>query len=306
MGVISMGANEFVQILIVDDEPTLCEILVSMVSSLGIKAKSISQSLKVMDEVKNNFYRLVLLDVFMPEKSGFDLIPEIRKISSDTKIIIITGHADKELAIKALRLGAFDFLEKPIDMELLSYSVSRALHIQETELEYKKTRENLERSQADLLDHEEKLENLNRKLIETNKALTVLAQNIAREKEETEKRIVLKTRSLIIPIIESLQRDKNLRRYEAELSMLVSHLEDLTSGLAADIKIATSLSFTELRIASLIKNGLTTEEIANHLHISPSTVKTHRKHIRRKLGINNQEYNLRNYLESRLKKGSEP
>jgi len=301
-----METNELAKILIVDDEPIVCELLEAMASSLGIKAKSITRSLKVMDEVSNTFYNLVLLDVFMPERSGFELIPDIQKASSDTKIIIITGRADKEVAIKALRLGAFDFLEKPINMDLLSYSVNRALHIQETELGYKKTRENLEQSQVDLLDHKEKLEDLNRRLIQTNQALTVLAQNIAREREETEKRIVLKTRSLIIPIIERLQHDKNLKRYEAELIMLVKHLEDLTSGLAADTKIATSLSFSELRIASLIKNGLTTEEIAKHLHISPSTIKTHRKNIRRKLGINNRQQNLRNYLDSRLGKGSGP
>lgn len=301
-----METNELAKILIVDDEPIVCELLEAMASSLGIKAKSITRSLKVMDEVRNTFYNLVLLDVFMPERSGFELIPDIQKASSDTKIIIITGRTDKEVAIKALRLGAFDFLEKPINMDLLSYSVNRALHIQETELEYKKTRENLEQSQVDLLDHKEKLEDLNRRLIQTNQALTVLAQNIAREREETEKRIVLKTRSLIIPIIERLQHDKNLKRYEAELIMLVKHLEDLTSGLAADTKIATSLSFSELRIASLIKNGLTTEEIAKHLHISPSTIKTHRKNIRRKLGINNRQQNLRNYLDSRLGKGSGP
>lgn len=301
-----METNELAKILIVDDEPIVCELLEAMASSLGIKAKSITRSLKVMDEVRNTFYNLVLLDVFMSERSGFELIPDIQKASSDTKIIIITGRADKEVAIKALRLGAFDFLEKPINMELLSYSVNRALHIQETELEYKKTRENLEQSQVDLLDHKEKLEDLNRRLIQTNQALTVLAQNIAREKEETEKRIVLKTRSLIIPIIERLQHDKNLKRYEAELIMLVKHLEDLTSGLAADTKIATSLSFSELRIASLIKNGLTTEDIAKHLHISPSTIKTHRKNIRRKLGINNRQQNLRNYLDSRLEKRSGP
>ena len=301
-----METNELAKILIVDDEPIVCELLEAMASSLGIKAKSITRSLKVMDEVRNTFYNLVLLDVFMPVRSGFELIPDIQKASSDTKIIIITGRTDKEVAIKALRLGAFDFLEKPINMDLLSYSVNRALHIQETELEYKKTRENLEQSQVDLLDHKEKLEDLNRRLIQTNQALTVLAQNIAREREETEKRIVLKTRSLIIPIIERLQHDKNLKRYEAELIMLVKHLEDLTSGLAADTKIATSLSFSELRIASLIKNGLTTEEIAKHLHISPSTIKTHRKNIRRKLGINNRQQNLRNYLDSKLGKGSAP
>jgi len=299
-----MGNRQSAQILIVDDEPMVCELLESMVSSLGMKAKGITQALKVIDELRDSFYHLVLLDIFMPEKSGLDLIADIREVSSDTKIIIVTGLADKELAIKALRLGAFDFLEKPIDMGLLSHSLNRALDVQETELDYKKTRQSLERSQADLLDHKERLEKLTRKLMQTNQALTILAQNIAREKEESERRIVLKTRSLIIPIIEGLQSEKNLKRYEVELAMLVSHLEDLTSGLATDIEIATSLSFSELRIASLIKNGLTTEEIANHLHISPSTVKTHRKHIRKKLGISNQRYNLRNYLETRMRKSS--
>ena len=299
-----MGNRQSARILIVDDEPMVCELLESMVSSLGMKAKGITQALKVIDELRDTFYHLVLLDIFMPDKSGLDLIADIREASSDTKIIIVTGLADKELAIKALRLGAFDFLEKPIDMELLSHSVNRALDVQETELDYKKTRQSLERSQADLLDHKERLEKLTRKLMQTNQALTILAQNIAREKEESERRIVLKTRSLIIPIIEGLQSEKNLKRYEVELVMLVSHLEDLTSGLATDIEIATSLSFSELRIASLIKNGLTTEEIANHLHISTSTVKTHRKHIRKKLGISNQRYNLRNYLESRMRKRS--
>jgi len=299
-----MGTNNSAQILIVDDEPIVCELLESMISSLGMRAKSTTQSLKVIDELRDTFYHLVLLDIFMPDKSGLDLIEDIRNVSSDTKIIIVTGRADKKLAIKALRLGAFDFLEKPIDMELLSHSVNRALDVQETELDYKKTRESLERSQADLLDHKGRLEKLNRRLMQTNQALSILAQNIAREKEETERRIVLKTRSLIIPIIEGLQSEKNLRRHEPELAILVSHLEDLTSGLATDIEIATSLSFSELRIASLIKNGLTTQEIANHLHISPSTIKTHRKHIRKKLGISNQGYNLRNYLETRMRKSS--
>ena len=88
-----METNELAKILIVDDEPIVCELLESMASSFGIKAKSITRSLKVMDEVRNTFYNLVLLDVFMPVRSGFELIPDIQKASSDTKIIIITGRA---------------------------------------------------------------------------------------------------------------------------------------------------------------------------------------------------------------------
>ncbi len=66
-----------------------------------------------------------------------------------------------------------------------------------------------------------------------------------------------------------------------------------------DSRVAMSLSFTELRIASLIKNGVTTEGIAKQLHMAESTVRTHRKNIRKKLKINNAQFSLRNYLNSR-------
>ena len=215
----------------------------------------------------------------------------------------MTGYADKEKAIKALRLGVFDFLEKPIKMQLLSHAVKRALDTQKIELELKNTFKELQRSQSDLLSHKRRLEEVNEQLTETNKALSVLAENLERTREHSEKRIIRKIRSLIIPIVERLQRDKNLKGYKAELSLLVGHVENLTSGLASDTRIDDSLSSAELRIASMIMNELTSEEIANQLHISLSTVKTHRRNIRRKLNLNHSDLNLRAYLKSRMRKG---
>lgn len=293
--------NRGARILIVDDDPDLCSFFESGITQLGVKTKSITKSLQVIDELKAEFYNVVFLDIFMPLKSGFDLIPDIQKYSPDTKIIIITGMADKEIAITALRLGAFDFLEKPVNLELIFHSTKRALESQRMEIKYRKTQANLDQAQYDLLEQKDSLEELNRKLIETNRALTIMAQNMSREKEETEKSIVLKIRSLIIPIIQQLHYDKNLEKYKNQLDLFIRQMEALTSGLATDIDIATSLSFSELRIACLIKEGLTTEKIASHLNISPCTVKTHRKNIRRKLGINNHDFNLRSYFSERLK-----
>jgi DNA-binding CsgD family transcriptional regulator len=132
--------------------------------------------------------------------------------------------------------------------------------------------------------------------METNRALSVLAQNMDIEREEMENRIASKLRSLIVPSLERLAKDKRLAGYKAELDGLISQVEDITSDFIVDERIASTLSFTELRIASLIKNGLSTEEIANQLHISPTTVRTHRKHIRSKLKIKNTQYSLRNFL----------
>jgi DNA-binding CsgD family transcriptional regulator len=68
------------------------------------------------------------------------------------------------------------------------------------------------------------------------------------------------------------------------------------------MKIFGLLSFSELRIASMIMSGLTSQRIANQLYISLRTVETHRKNIRRKLNINNSHQKLRDYLESRMTK----
>jgi DNA-binding NarL/FixJ family response regulator len=274
-----------------------------MISGWGINTRTVTKPRLVANQVRHCFYNIVLLDIVMPERSGFDLILEIKSLCPETKIIIMTGYADKEKAIKALRLGVFDFLEKPIKMELLLHSVVRALDTQKTKLDLRRTLRELERSQSDLLAHQQRLEQVNEELFETNNALSVLARNLERTRQESEKRIVLKIRSLILPIVEKLQQNKKLKRYKSELSMLEHHIETLTSGLATDTKIASVLSATELRIASMVANGLTTQEIAKPLHISHDTVKTHRKNIRRKLNISHSQYNLRTYLESRMTKG---
>jgi DNA-binding NarL/FixJ family response regulator len=290
-------------ILIVDDDRRICKFLKKAISAWEMKAESISNPLQVPNKLKNNFYNLIFLDFSTSKNSGIDLIPEIVDLCPDTKIIITTSFAEKEEAIKALTLGAHDLLEKPFTPALLFHCLKRTLGTQKTEQEYKKVEDDLKRSHEDLLAHKSKLELLNKQLIETNNALSVLAQNIERTRTETEKAIVLKIRALILPIVEKIQQDRNLARYNAELTMLLAHVKDLTSGLGTDTEILATLTSTELRIASLIKNGLKTEEIAAYLYVSPDTVKTHRRNIRRKLNINNSMYNLRNYLGSKLGDG---
>ena len=297
------GGNGDPALLIVDDDLEICKYLQKVAANGGMLTEYLTDPLQVLDQLEKRFYNLVLLDVVMPRKTGIDLVPEIARLSPDTKIIIMSGYAEKEMAIKALRLGAFDFLEKPFKFAMLSHSLNRALDTQKTELEFKKTHDDLRRSRDNLLAHKTSLEQLNKQLTEANTALSVLAQNIDRTRQETEKAIVMKIRSLILPIIRRLGEEEHLTRYNGELTMLVSHVEDLTSSMNSNAKIFTELTSTELRIASLIKNGLSSEEIATHLYISPSTVKTHRKNIRRKLNLSNTHQNLRIYLQSKLDDG---
>jgi len=293
-------------VLIIDDDSANCRLLGQFMSQWGMKFEALMKPSRLVDELKIARFDIFLLDVFMPEMNGLELIPEISKLCPDAKIIVMTGFADKETAIQALKLGAFDLLEKPFQRDLLHHALTRAMEVLEKERNHRKLVENLKRSQAELLANKERLEYLNEQLMQTNKAFSVLAQNIAREREETERRIARKLRTLVIPVIDKLRRDRYLSKYGEELDILVTQMVDeLTSGFDTDGRIASSLSFTELRIASLIKSGLTSEEIAKQLHISSSTVRTHRKNIRRKLRINNAGYSLRNFLISRSSRTSE-
>ncbi|MCJ7682888.1 MAG: response regulator, partial [Desulfobacteraceae bacterium] len=128
--------EEDARVLIVDDDVDVCNVLGQIISRLGIGVETISNPLEVPDLVRNVFFNLILLDIRMPGKSGMELLPEIAEISPDTKIIIISGFGDKELAIRSLRLGAFDFLEKPFDHKLISHSIERALETQKAQLAY--------------------------------------------------------------------------------------------------------------------------------------------------------------------------
>jgi len=295
----AMEAFKNSRVTIVDDDLLVCENLAEMIGSWGLSAEFFTEPETALKHIRDNRCDIVLLDVFISDVSGLDLIPQISEDSSnDLKIIIITGFADKDMAIRALKLGAFDLLEKPFQNELLYYSILRALTALANERESKRLIDDLKQSRSELLAHQQRLENLNTQLLDTNRALSIFAQNIEREREEIETRIALKLRSLMIPMVTKLRNDQALQKYWTQLDMMTTQIEDLTSGFTMDSRIAMTLSFTQMKIASLVKNGITTEEIARQLHIAESTVRTHRKNIRKKLQINRVQYSLRNFLNS--------
>ena len=162
------------------------------------------------------------------------------------------------------------------------------------------TAKELELKHNDLLLHRSELEKVNQELLDTNKALTALARNIDREREDAEKKIAKIVRSRMLPLLEDFQQKASFKKYRAEIDELMLSLHELTPGLKKGTGIILSLSPTELRIATMIKNGLTSPAIANVLHISLDTVKSHRRNIRRKLKLNNSRINLASYLDAKM------
>jgi len=143
---------------------------------------------------------------------------------------------------------------------------------------------------------EPKLVELSNELLETNKALAVMARNFDRSREEVEKAVARAVSSKIVPIIRDLQNDRRFEGCLTELGMVANYLNDMVSNLTKGVRITGPLTSTETKVAVMTQNGMKSLEIANHLHISLETVKTHRKNIRKKLGIQNSNLNLFTYL----------
>lgn len=297
---VSLILQQVPHVLVVDDKPEICDVLKALLLKLNYQVDTLENPLAVSRELSRRFYNLVLLDIMLPNKSGIELLPDIRKASPETKVIMITGYSEKETVIQALRLGASDFLEKPVDKDFLFHAVKRALYLQRTELESQRAFEELKRSREELLLNEVRLKEANRQLMDTNNALSVLAQNIDRTRSQTEFQISQQIKSAIMPLLEKFSKSKHLKEFMVDLEVVVEFMDDLVNGLRTEAQISRVLSATELRVAALIKNGLTTDEIADHMYISPCTVKSHRRSIRKKLSLDNSNRNLRSYLQTKF------
>jgi len=189
---------------------------------------------------------------------------------------------------------------KQMEAELTEAHVKLEQRVEARTLELREAAGELQSKHKELLIHKKELEKVNRELVDTNKALSVLARNIDRKREEAEKKITLSISSKILPLIEGLKNDQSLKNLAADLDMLSASLKELTPGLKNGSGIIYALSSCELRVATMIKNGLTSPEIARLLHVSLDTVKTHRRNIRRKLNISNSKINLASYLRVKM------
>ena len=206
---------------------------------------------------------------------------------------------DKDGHYLGIRASNQDITERKRMEEALLIAHEDLEHqVQERTLQLKAATEELKSRQKELLHHKSELEKVNTELLETNKAISVLARNIDKNRQETESTIAKAINSKIMPIVEDLRKAKSLEGLQAALDILAANVQTLTSDLTGGMNLMASLTQTEVRVATMIKNGLTSQEIADKLCISLHTAKTHRRNIRKKLNIINSRINLASYLQS--------
>jgi DNA-binding response OmpR family regulator len=114
-------------ILIVDDDPTICSELQKELKRNFFPTHVAGNSKDALEILNKNKIDIILLDIFMPDIDGLDMLEKVKAKWPAIEVIIITGFSSQDVAIKALRRGAIDYLEKPINYEELNTSIGRAM-----------------------------------------------------------------------------------------------------------------------------------------------------------------------------------
>jgi PAS domain S-box-containing protein len=157
----------------------------------------------------------------------------------------------------------------------------------------------LKRTEQALKEREEELEIKAKNLEEANVALKILLQRIEEDKIALEENVLSNTKELIAPYLTKLMNSKLDETQKGYANILETNLNNITSSFAHAISSKyLNLTPTELRVANLVREGKTTKEIADLLNLSSRTVETHRKNIRKKLGLTDKKANLRSKLLS--------
>lgn len=117
------------KILVIEDEAAIRRVLVKILSeeNEAYQLEEAADGAEGLEKIKNEDYDLVLCDIKMPKKDGVEVLEAAKKIKPETSFVMISGHGDIDTAVNAMRLGAYDFISKPPDLNRLLNTVRNAL-----------------------------------------------------------------------------------------------------------------------------------------------------------------------------------
>src|SRR4051794_15878502 len=135
-------------ILIVDDEPGVRNALSGVLRDEGYDVEAVSSGEDCLERVTRAAFDLVVLDVWLPGMDGLATLARLRERQIDAQIVLISGHGNIESAVRAIKLVAFDFVEKPLSLEKTVLVVRNALHQRHLEAENRALRARVDRTQT--------------------------------------------------------------------------------------------------------------------------------------------------------------
>ncbi|MDD5300121.1 MAG: response regulator [Gallionella sp.] len=304
---------QFVSILTIEDDPGDFGLIqaYARLAKLGASGSKASVTwAKTLAEgiatARSNQPDVVLLDLSLPDSEGLATVQAMRTALPSVPIVVLTGQDDNALANAALQAGAQDYLVKgQFDHDALGRAVRHALVRHALELRLKESEKilldsrNHLQEQVDQMTHQ--LKEIKDEFEDVNTTLKILLGYRGRDKLAAQNELVREMSQEVAPFLLKLKKSIRDRKQARLLDVLENNLQHLASQYGnTDTSpfLFWQLTPVEIQVASMIKQGLPTKDIATALSISPETINVHRKHIRKKLGLGNKATNLRNHLMS--------
>jgi putative nucleotidyltransferase with HDIG domain len=133
------------RILIVDDEEMIRSVLSQRLTREGYSCVTARNGKEALNHFYKDTFSLIISDIKMPEMGGIELLKRLKAVHPNVLVIMVTAYPEVDLAIEAMRLGAYDFIVKPADLELVIHSVKKAMEKKRLEEELAVYHKNLER-----------------------------------------------------------------------------------------------------------------------------------------------------------------
>ncbi|MCW5202074.1 response regulator [Desulfobulbus sp. US4] len=276
------------EVLIVDDDDGARLTIKHIVESAQYQARTAAGGHDALKMVQEKLPEIILLDLVMPEMDGYEVCRRLKADprSAEIPVMFLSGLISAEEKFKAFEVGGVDYIVKPCStVELLA-----RLH---THLTLQRIQNSLA---AEVRKQTVELKEKNKELQETNLVLKRLLHEIEEEKMEMSRIMQTNIERLILPDLDRMAEAPAQQRYQLR-DTIQTNLLDLSSPVAGkNIDAYSLLTPTELRVLNFIRQGRSSKEIAQSLNISPQTVATHRKHIRKKLNISGKKINLTSFI----------
>ncbi len=248
--------NNLPQILLVDDDTALLQALPQALSLRvnNLQVDTCDSAFEALEQIQDNDYDAIVSDIKMPGMDGLALLEKIQELRPETPTLLITGHGEHNLAIQALRGGAYDFIQKPIDRDYVIAALQRAIQTHQLRRQVKEHQRALELHAQSL---ERIVQNRTQELIQANASKDKFLNMVSHELKTPLTSLKMKT--------QLLRRKQEHTGVDEVLSLGLADMERSICRLEALINDLLDVSLIETNMFVLHRTRCDLAEVCRHI-----------------------------------------